>query len=469
MARHPKFYPFYILLSLVGLGLFVALLLQGSTYFPSSSFALPEAALKVSLLPRLLLALVVIMAVTKTSGVLMKLVGQPPVIGEVLGGIALGPTFLGQIFPTAQAYVFPRALNPNIDSLAQIGIILFMFVVGLEFDTRKLKNKVASSLVISHASIFVPMFLGLIMAFFLYPNFVEPHLPFPLFALFVGVSISVTAFPVLARIIRDLGIKDSPMAVVTMACAAFDDVAAWCLLALITCVAGKDLSLAWQMLVLTLGFAAVMLLAVRPLLNKLCQHVEQRGFSIEAFTAIIFALLLAALSTETIGIHALFGAFFLGVLIPSESTLATKLHLRLETLTTTLFLPLFFVYSGLKTDLSLLFDSRGIGLTILITLVAIVGKVGASGLSAYATGISKRDSLALGLLMNTRGLVALVVVNLGLELGLLTPLLFSAFVMMTLITTLMTTPLFIIVTRRSPWAKSEDRPLTSLSQGGDAW
>jgi Kef-type K+ transport system membrane component KefB len=187
------------------------------------------------------------------------------------------------------------------------------------------------------------------------------------------------------------------------------------------------------------------------LVTRFAQRVEEKGFKVETFTIVIVGLLLSALATEAIGIHALFGAFFLGVLIPTESSLAKKLHLRLETLTTTLFLPLFFVYSGLKTDLSLLTDKSGLLLTMIVTVVAIIGKVGASGLSAYFTGVNKRDSLALGLLMNTRGLVELVVLNLGLELGLLTPLLFSAFVVMTLITTLMTTPLFILVTKHSPW------------------
>ncbi|MBC7533452.1 MAG: cation:proton antiporter [Oligoflexus sp.] len=455
MTTTKRFFSIYILLSLAGLAAFLYMLQQGSQLFPNESFSLPASAAAHSLLPRLLIALAIIMLVTKTAGYLIQLIKQPPVIGEVLGGIVLGPTVFGKFLPELQATVFPKILNPSIDALAQIGIILFMFVIGIEFDTRKLKNKVGSSLVISHASIFVPLFMGVLMSFYIYPIFAPASVPFPLFALFMGVSISVTAFPVLARIIKDLDIQNSPLAVITMGCAALDDVAAWCLLALITCVAGKDLSLAWQMLGLSLAFAACMLIFVRPLLAKIAAHIEDKGFKIESFTAIIFMLLLAALATEAIGIHALFGAFFLGVLIPTDSTLAQKLHLRLETLTTTLFLPLFFVYSGLKTDLSLLMEGSALTLTVLVTTVAILGKVGASGLSAYFTGIQARDSLALGILMNTRGLVELVVLNLGLELGLLSPLLFSVFVVMTLITTLMTTPLFLFVTRQKPWLESK--------------
>ncbi|MBC7659725.1 MAG: cation:proton antiporter [Chitinophagaceae bacterium] len=455
MSKPSRFFAIYGLVSALGIAVFIALLQFGSKTFPSATLALPESGVPHSLLPRLLFALTIILVVTKSCAYLMKRFHQPPVIGEVLGGIALGPTIFGALFPEVQAFIFPKLLNPSIDALAQVGIILFMFIVGLEFDTRKLKNKVASSIIISHASIFVPLLLGLGMSFYIYPRFASPNLPFPLFALFVGVSISVTAFPVLARIIKDLGIQNSPMAVVTMGCAAVDDVSAWCLLALITCVAGKDLSLAWQMVAMTFAFAALMIVIVRPIAAKLCDHVEQHGFKVETFTAIIFMLLLAALATEAIGIHALFGAFFLGVLIPTESAFARKLTMRLETLTTTLFLPLFFVYSGLKTDLSLLAHGEGLSLAALITGVAIIGKVGASGLSAYCTGIDKRDSLALGLLMNTRGLVELVVLNLGLELGLLTPLLFSAFIVMTLVTTLMTTPLFILVTKKRPWLEAE--------------
>jgi Kef-type K+ transport system membrane component KefB len=458
MSKPNRFFVIYGLLSVLGLYIFIALLNKGSQFFPSTGFSLPESAAQHSLLPRLLFALAIILLVTKTCAYLMKLVKQPPVIGEVLGGIAMGPTILGKLLPEVQAFIFPKGLNPSIDALAQIGIILFMFIVGMEFDTRKLKNKVGSSLIISHTSIFVPLFLGALMSFWIFPRFAPESVPFALFALFLGVSISVTAFPVLARIIKDLGIQNSPMAVVTMGCAALDDVTAWCLLALITCVAGKDLSLAWQMLALTLVFAGTMYWIVRPLVTRFAASVEEKGFRVETFTIVIVALLMSALATEAIGIHALFGAFFLGVLIPTESTLARKLNLRLETLTTTLFLPLFFVYSGLKTDLNLLTDGEGFLLTVIVTTVAIVGKVGASGISAYFTGVNKRDSLALGLLMNTRGLVELVVLNLGLELGLLTPLLFSAFVVMTLITTLMTTPLFILVTKRSPWREANTIP-----------
>ena len=451
MSKQARFFVVYGALSLLGLVLFLFLLQQGALYFPSAAFELPLGKSGYEILPRLLFALAVILVVTKSAAHLMKLIKQPPVIGEVLGGIALGPTIFGKFLPELQSAVFPAIISPNLNTLAQIGIILFMFVIGLEFDARKLKNKVGSSLVISHASIFAPLLLGLIMSFYIYPRFATTQVPFPLFALFIGVSISVTAFPVLARIIKDLGIQDSPMAVITMSCAALDDVAAWCLLALITCVAGKDLSMAWQMLGLTLGFGLVMLFGLRPLLKRLTAWVEAKGFHIEAFTAVIIMLLLSALATEAIGVHALFGAFFMGILIPTESTLAKKLHLRLETLTTTLFLPLFFVYSGLKSDLSLIVEGDGLWLTLLVTSVAILGKVGASYFSASMTGINKRDSLALGILMNTRGLVELVVLNLGLEIGLLSPLLFSAFVVMTLVTTLMTTPLFIFVTARKPW------------------
>lgn len=435
----------YLLLAPLSLLIIAALLAYGEKLYPlpmadgSATLDVPHA------IPRLLMALVVIVAASKLFSKIFAAFNQPPVMGEVLAGIALGPSLLGRFFPAIETSLFPATIMPILNSIAQIGVILFMFVVGLEFDPRQLRKRGEASLLISHGSMVFPFILGLILALFIYPRFAPQTTSFLVFSLFIGVSVSVTAFPVLARIITDLGLSKSPMAVLTLACAAVDDISAWCLLALVSSLASSEPSTMLWTFGLTIAFLAFMLIAVRPLLMKLCENPK------EPFALIVLFLLLAAWCTESIGIHALFGAFFLGVLIPSESRLATQLIGCLERLTTTLFLPVFFAYTGLRTQMQLLDSPEAWLLVAMVLFVAIFGKVGGTTFSARITGVPWRDSLAIGSLMNTRGLVELIVLNLGLDLGLLSPLLYAVFVLMALTTTLMTGPLFQLITRKAPW------------------
>jgi Kef-type K+ transport system membrane component KefB len=325
--------------------------------------------------------------------------------------------------------------------VAQVGVILFMFLVGLELDTRLLKERSHSTLAISHASIVLPFLLGSGLALVLYPLLSTQQVGFTNFALFMGVSMSVTAFPVLARILTDRGMQRSKLGVVALACAAVDDATAWCLLAIVVGIVRARASDSLLTLALTLVYVTTMLAAVRPIVRRLVHRQELVGKLSRSATATVFiGLLLSALATEAIGIHALFGAFVLGAIIPHESRLAQEIIRKLEDLVIVLLLPAFFAFTGMRTQIGLLEGATDWLFCGVIILVACLGKFGGSAIAARLSGLGWHESAALGVLMNTRGLMELIVLNLGLDLGVISPRLFAMLVIMAVVTTLMTTP-----------------------------
>ncbi|HZN37652.1 MAG TPA: cation:proton antiporter [Planctomycetota bacterium] len=411
---------------------------------PTFGGAAGEAADKP--LPHVLLALVVVILAARATGALFRLFGQPPVIGEMLAGILLGPSAFGLLAPAASAFLFPASISPMLNIIAQVGVVLFLFLVGLELDTAVLKKRTQASVAVSHASIVVPFVLGGALALLLYPRLSSNDVPFLAFALFVGVSMSVTAFPVLARILTDTGLMKSPLGIVALACAAVDDVTAWCLLALVVGIAKANTDTAIVTMALAVVFTAAMLLLVRPRLARWARgFATDQSVTAGAIAFVFVGLLLSALATESIGIHALFGSFLFGALIPHDSPLARVVVGKLTDVVVVLFLPLFFAFTGLRTQVGLVSGFENWLLCALVIAVAIAGKFGGSYAAARFTGLPVRESLALGALMNTRGLMELVVLNIGLDLKIISPTLFAMMVLMALVTTTLTTPLLYVL------------------------
>jgi Kef-type K+ transport system membrane component KefB len=396
----------------------------------------------VKVLHHVLLALVVIILCAQGLGWIFRKLRQPPVIGEMIAGILLGPSLLGRVFPSASAYLLPPEVAPFLSVIAQVGIILYMFLVGVELNTNLLRGRTHASVATSHASIIAPFLLGSLLALWLYPVFSSRDVPFVVFALFMGVSMSVTAFLVLARILTDRQMGTSPMGAIAVACAAVDDVTAWCLFALVVSVARAHAGHVLITLGLTTAFILAVFFLARPaalwftrLYMKRCE--TDRG-------SIVFpcaALLLAALATERIGIHALFGAFLIGVVIPHNSRLAYDIKQKSEDVSVALFLPTFFAFTGLRTQIGLVHGLRNWLICLAIIGVASLGKFGGGAIAAWLTGLPGRQAAGLGILMNTRGLMELVVLNVGMDLGVLSPTLFAMLVIMAIVTTLATTPI----------------------------
>ncbi|HSK80875.1 MAG TPA: cation:proton antiporter [Thermoanaerobaculia bacterium] len=394
-------------------------------------------------LSRLLLQVLVIVAAAKLLGSLFAKIRQPPVIGEMIAGILLGPSLLGLVAPGVQTFLFPADSLGALQLLSQVGVILFMFVVGIELDLQHLRQKADAAVLVSHASIVVPFFLGVSGALLVYRSLAPAGIPFNAFALFLGVALSITAFPVLARILEDRGMSKTSLGSTAIACAAVDDVTAWCLLAVVVALVRAD-GLGGSLLTILLAvlFIAVMLFAVRPWAGRVLGVGGQgRSRGPGLLAGILLFVFASALFTEVIGIHALFGAFLAGVAMPPEAGLRQFLRERLETFSSVFLLPLFFAFTGLRTEIGLLDDWRSWLVCAGIIAVAIAGKLGGSMLAARWTGMGWRDSVALGVLMNTRGLVELIVLNLGYDLGILSPRIFAMMVVMALVTTFMTGPL----------------------------
>lgn len=388
-----------------------------------------------------LLALVVVIALARVAALVLGRLKQPPVIGEILAGVMLGPSLLGRVAPAASQFLFPPGIIPLLGVLSQIGIIFYMFIVGLKLDLRLLRERTSASIAISHASIVVPFLLGTTTALWLYPRFSSSNVPFTIFALFTGVSMSITAFPVLARILTDRGMGSTQTGAIALACAAVDDVTAWCLLALLVGTIHSAPEEALTTIGLTAGFIVVMLSAVRSAALSLKRARDDRGELTQGmFLIVCVAVLVSALITEQIGIHALFGAFLLGALVPHDSALARDVTAKLEDVVVVLLLPAFFAFTGMRTEIGLVNGKEELLACVVIVVVASVGKFGGSALAAAATGLGWRQSMSIGILMNTRGLMELIVLNVGLDLGVVSPTLFTMLVIMALVTTFATTP-----------------------------
>jgi Kef-type K+ transport system membrane component KefB len=418
----------------------------------SAAPAIPTSAQSVDTLFHLLLALAAIIVCARVVGGLFGRIHQPPVVGEVLGGIMLGPSLLGRLAPGTFAHLLPASITPFLSLHAQLGVILYMFLVGLELDGRVLRRSGHTTVAISHASIIVPFLLGSGLALIIYPLLSSSAVPFTVFALFIGVSMSVTAFPVLARILTDRKINRTRMGAIALTCAAVDDVTAWCLLALVVGIAQARPAGALRTIALTAVFIVFVLLVVGPLVRWFLPRLERSAHLTRAELAVVLvAMLGSAMATEYIGVHAIFGAFLLGVIIPSASRVVSDLRHRLDDLVAVLFLPVFFAFTGLRTEIGLIAGAANWLLCGVIIVVACVGKFGGTALASKLTGLGWRDSAALGVLMNTRGLVELIVLNIGLDLQVISPKLFTMLVIMALVTTFMTTPMLHLIVRRHPW------------------
>ena len=393
-------------------------------------------------LAMLLVQIISIIIVARIFGWFFRKIGQPSVIGEMVAGIVLGPSLLGLYFPEFSHILFPAESLGNLQFLSQIGLILFMFVIGMELDITALKNKANDAVVISHASIIFPFALGTTLAYYVYAEFAPEGVEFLSFALFLGIAMSITAFPVLARIVQERGIHKTKLGTIVITCAAADDVTAWCILAIVIAIvkAGSFVS-ALYIIALAVAYVFLMVKVVRPFLQRIADLKSgSNGLSRPVVAIFLLTLIISAYATEVIGIHALFGAFMAGAIMPENTNFRSIIIEKVEDVAVVLLLPLFFVFTGLRTQIGLINDPYLWKMTGLIILVAVTGKFLGSTLAARYVGQNWRDSLTIGALMNTRGLMELVVLNIGYDLGVLTAEVFTMMVIMALVTTFMTGP-----------------------------
>ncbi|MET3027409.1 cation:proton antiporter [Flavobacterium sp. UW10123] len=390
----------------------------------------------------LLAQIITIILVARLFGWFFRKIGQPSVIGEMIAGIVLGPSLVGMYFPEFSVALFPKESLGNLQFLSQIGLILFMFVIGMELDLKVLKNKAHDAVVISHASIVIPFALGLSLAYFIYETFAPQGVEFSSFGLFMGIAMSITAFPVLARIVQERGMQKTKLGTIAITCAAADDITAWCILAVvIAIVKAGSLSSSLYVIGMAILYVIIMLKIVRPFLKRVGDLNATRESLNKPVVAIFFiTLLISAYASELIGIHALFGAFLAGAIMPENNKFRNIFIEKVEDVSIIVLLPLFFVFTGLRTQIGLLNDPELWKITGLIILVAVVGKFFGSALAAKFMGQNWKDSLAIGALMNTRGLMELVVLNIGYDLGVLSTEIFTMMVIMALLTTFMTGP-----------------------------
>jgi Kef-type K+ transport system membrane component KefB len=425
--------------------LIVIVLDLGSAYHHSSAVA-QAASSGPDPYSRLLIALPVILGACYLAGAAFRRMRQPPVIGEIFAGIVLGPSLLGLIWPGAVQWLFPGSVIGTINTLSQLGLIFFMYLVGSEINLDTLRKRGFTAVTVSQVSIALPMLSGLGLAFGLYPSYGN-DVGFLGFALFIAVSMSITAFPVLARILTDRGISKTPLGALALTCAAVDDIVAWCLLAVVVAIhQGGTADGVFLTIGLTLVFVVLMVFVMRPLLARWLPRVPEAA----VLPIMLGGIMLSALATNEIGIHPIFGAFLFGVVSPRGLAMSKLAEGKLESVTVTLLLPLFFAYTGLRTEFGLLGANGALWMwCAVIIAVAMIGKWGGSTLAARLTGVGRRESLSLGALMNCRGLTELVVLNVGLQLKVITPTVFAMLVIMTLVSTVITSPALTMINRRT--------------------
>lgn len=405
----------------------------------------------------LLIQIITVLLMVRLFGFLFKHIGQPGVIGEIVAGIVLGPSVLGYFFPDVFQALFPPESLTNLELLSQVGLVLFMFVIGMELDFSVLKNKINETLVISHAGILVPFFLGIVASYWIYEEYAAAQTAFLPFALFIGISMSITAFPVLARIIQERNMTKTSLGTLAIASAANDDVTAWCLLAVVIAIAkAGTFASALYAIGLTALYIIIMFMVVRPFLKKVGEVYANQEVINKTFVALILLILIISSTlTEIIGIHALFGAFMAGVVMPPSIGFRKVMMEKVEDIALVFFLPLFFAFTGLRTEIGLINSPALWGVCLLLITVAVAGKLGGCAVAARLVGESWKDSFTIGTLMNTRGLMELVALNIGYEMGVLPPSIFVILVIMALVTTFMTTPLLHLVERI--FARREER------------
>jgi Kef-type K+ transport system membrane component KefB/nucleotide-binding universal stress UspA family protein len=397
----------------------------------------------------LLVQLALILALSRAMGWLFAYFRQPQVVGEMIAGIMLGPSLFGWLAPGLAQQIFPPASVPYLSILSQLGVIFFLFLVGLELDPKLLKNRGHTAVVVSHVSIVAPFLLGAALTLYLYPRLFNDtsHMNFTSVALFMGAAMSVTAFPVLARILTERNMHKTNVGAIAITCAAVDDVTAWCMLAFVVGIArATGLQPALRTAVMAVVYILFMFFVVRPFLRRLQYVYDRQGRLSQMLVAVILLLTLcSALVTEAIGIHALFGAFLMGAIMPKGTQFVRALSDKLEDFTVVVLLPIFFAYTGLRTQIGLLNHSELWLITLLMIVAACTGKFGGSTLAGRICGLSWSEACTIGILMNTHGLMELVILNIGLQEGVITPVVFAMMVIMALVTTFMTTPVLHLV------------------------
>ncbi|MFI7531819.1 cation:proton antiporter [Streptosporangium sp. NPDC049376] len=429
-----------ILPALAAVGLLVMLGTSAGTARP-----VPSASGPVEHSVQLFAAIAVVILAARLFGRLARGVGQPPVVGEIFAGLCLGPSVLGALLPGVSAWLFPAEVRPVLQGLADLGLIALMFVVGQETRQTSFRGQGGAAVTIAHAGIAGPFLGGALLASLLYRDWAGPQASPVVFAMFLGSALSITAFPVLARILVERDMFRTPLGRLSMLCAAIADVVAWCLIAVMTAVAGRDTPVRAALTVtLVLAYGVVMTWLVRPWLARILTALEDRP---EIRLLVLLAGLLASSAvTSAIGIHAIFGAFLYGLCCPSGSL--SRLTERINSVSGLLLLPFFFVGTGLRTDVWRSgLDASLLGVTVLVVAVSMLGKLAGPMLMARSTGLSWPDSASLGVLLNARGLTELVVLNLGLALGMLSERLFVVLVVMALVTTAATAPLLSLLDR----------------------
>ena len=390
-----------------------------------------------------LVEVLIVIGLSRFVGLGFRWIKQPLVIGEIVAGIMLGPSLFGWLAPDIATALFPTQAVPFLDVLSQVGLIFFMFLIGLELNPKYLSGQLEVAVLISHVSILMPFSMGTLLALLLYPLVSNASVSFTAFALFLGAAMSITAFPVLARIITENNLQNTRLGTLALTCAAVDDVTAWCVLALAIAVANtNDMAKAFPTILAALLYITFMVTVGRWFLRRVATYYERTGRLTQFLLAGIYmGVVASALITEVIGIHLIFGAFLLGAVMPKNAGLVRDLAEKTEDFVLTFLLPIFFAYSGLRTEIGLLNTPRLWLLCALVVVVAISGKYFGTYIAARVSGIENREASALGWLMNTRGLTELIVLNIGLSLGVISPLLFTMLVIMALVTTFMTSPL----------------------------
>jgi len=408
----------------------------------------------------------VILAACRLCGwVVRRWLRQPQVIGEMIAGVILGPSLLGTIAPEVQQFLFPPASKPLLNAVAQIGIAIYMFLVGLDFRSDDFKSNAPSAVAISVSGIAVPFLIAIVATPWLMqqPGLFTAGVSTYNATLFLGAAIAITAFPVLARIIHDRGLSGTIIATQALSAAAIGDAVAWCVVAVVLASLGAGAGIAWLAIVGGMVLAALLILLGPRLfapLGRLAEREHEAGqpLSPGVLAAALMLCTLSAWVSEAIGLHAVFGAFLIGAAMP-RGVFAQRLRQLLEPFTLVFLLPVFFTYSGLNTRLTMVDTPELLWITAAILGASIFAKFVACWAAALIAGQGNRRALGLGALMNARGLTELIIVNIGLSAGIIGPALFSMLVLMAIVTTLMASPLFELVYGRNARARGEIPPL----------
>ncbi|TDT30097.1 cation:proton antiporter [Naumannella halotolerans] len=389
------------------------------------------------------LALAVILLVCAVCGSLARYVGQPRVVGEMIAGVSLGPSLFGRFFPDAQQQVFPDDLMSTIYVLSQLGLVIFMFTIGLEFDTSLLKQKAKAGVAVSVAGLAAPMLLGALVAIPLVAQggqFFSSQVPLPVAMFILGAALATTAFPMLARILQERRLGATPLGTLALSAGAVDDAVAWLFLAVVLAIVSGNVLVAITAVVGGLIYVVVMITFGRRALNLAASHFPRVNDA--TLICVLVLIVVAALYTNTVGIHSIFGGFVLGIAMPRKHQLNERLRAKIQPAVKALLLPLFFVYSGLNTELGLVNTPTLWAVAALVFVASVLAKGVACYTAARACKVPRREAMAIGSLMNARGLMELILLNIVLSAGLITPTLFTILVLMAIVTTLMASPLF---------------------------